>query len=108
MQRLRRERGDQPDQRRRAAAAHRDRLRVFLREGDKVLYRAYQFFVGIIEAQIDPDTGLLARPGQKGITEYFLPGTVPTEQAPDQDTLSTSDWMMREVLEKKPEGVREH
>ena len=39
---------------------------------------------GIVVAQVDPETGLLPRPGQAdAITEEFLDGTVPVQVAPE-------------------------
>jgi penicillin-binding protein 1A len=39
---------------------------------------------GIVAAQIDPDTGLLPRPGQTNtVSEEFLDGTVPVQVAPE-------------------------
>jgi penicillin-binding protein 1A len=39
---------------------------------------------GIVVAQIDPDTGLLPRPGQtNSVAEEFLDGTVPVQVAPE-------------------------
>ncbi len=39
---------------------------------------------GIVEVEIDPETGLLARYGQNdAVTEIFLPGTEPKETAPE-------------------------
>ncbi|MFB3925077.1 MAG: penicillin-binding protein 1A [Syntrophales bacterium] len=34
---------------------------------------------GIVSVNIDPKTGMLAKPGKEAITEYFLAGTVPTD-----------------------------
>lgn len=48
---------------------------------------------GLVSATIDPESGLLARPGQDGITEWFLTGTAPTEFAPD-----TSDRAIQDIL----------
>lgn len=51
---------------------------------------------GIIEARIDPGSGLLVSEG--GRVEYFLPGTVPTRyHTRESDELSESDWTMREI-----------
>jgi len=39
---------------------------------------------GIVTAQVDPDTGLLPRPGQANtVSEEFLDGTVPVQVAPE-------------------------
>ena len=39
---------------------------------------------GVVTAQIDPDTGLLPRPGQTNtVSEEFLDGTVPVQLAPE-------------------------
>ncbi|MFU8806533.1 MAG: penicillin-binding transpeptidase domain-containing protein, partial [Bradymonadaceae bacterium] len=40
----------------------------------------------IVFARIDPDTGLLSRPGESGITHPFIRGTEPTDLAPGRGT----------------------
>jgi penicillin-binding protein 1A len=55
---------------------------------------------GIETALIDPASGLLAWEGQPdAIEEYFLSGTVPTEQAFSPDMITPEDFMMMEGLE---------
>ncbi len=45
---------------------------------------------GIVEAEIDPRTGLLARYGQEdAVTEIFLPGTAPTETASEPEAVDS-------------------
>jgi penicillin-binding protein 1A len=47
---------------------------------------------GLIEVPIDPKSGLLARPGQSdGYSELFLPGTEPSELAPEQSPDAPTD-----------------
>jgi len=62
--------------------------------------REFEVPPGVIEARIAPESGLLAGPHTKRPrTEYFLPGTVPTEVAADSDELSDADWTMRQLGE---------
>jgi penicillin-binding protein 1A len=49
---------------------------------------------GVVSAQIDSDSGLLARPSQESYTEYFLTGTVPTEYAPEETDQSVQDILL--------------
>lgn len=53
---------------------------------------------GIVYAEIDPETGLLAPPGLKGVREIFLPGTEPTEYAPSPTAPRPQDFFDIEEL----------
>lgn len=50
--------------------------------------------LGVVSANIDPATGKLAR--EKGIEEYFLTGTAPTEYAPAPDAASSDDFLLQQ------------
>lgn len=39
---------------------------------------------GVVRVYIDPDTGLLARPGGRSVSEYFRSGSEPKRYTPDQ------------------------
>jgi penicillin-binding protein 1A len=53
---------------------------------------------GIVGAQIDPETGLLAYEGQENaIFEQFLDGTVPTEQAIPPDAADPDTFLMEQT-----------
>ena len=53
--------------------------------------------MGIVEARIDPKTGLLAPVGSAGgFTEYFLTGTAPTEYAPEDGESSAGDFLLNQ------------
>jgi penicillin-binding protein 1A len=53
--------------------------------------------LGIVDAQIDPVSGLLAPDGtEKKRREFFLTGTAPTEYAPESDTSSTGDFLLEQ------------
>lgn len=39
---------------------------------------------GVVRVAIDPDTGLLARPGGRSVSEYFRSGSEPTRTTPDE------------------------
>lgn len=43
---------------------------------------------GVVEVAIDPETGMLARPGMRSVKEYYRAGTEPTETAPDHSVLN--------------------
>ena len=48
---------------------------------------------GITVAKIDPQTGLLANPGQEGAySEYFKSGTEPIQYAPSEETVEPDDF----------------
>lgn len=53
---------------------------------------------GIVYADIDPATGLLAPPGVKGLREIFIPGTEPTEYAPSPTAPRPQDFFDIEEL----------
>ncbi|MEO1481229.1 MAG: PBP1A family penicillin-binding protein [Myxococcota bacterium] len=38
---------------------------------------------GVVRVSIDPETGLLARPGGRSVSEYYRKGSEPTEYTPD-------------------------
>lgn len=50
---------------------------------------------GIESVLVDPTTGLLARPGQGGVTEHFLRGTAPTAFAPEATQRGVDDVLLR-------------
>jgi penicillin-binding protein 1A len=50
---------------------------------------------GIESAHVDPTTGLLARPGQSGVTEHFLRGTAPSTFAPEATQRGVDDVLLR-------------
>jgi penicillin-binding protein 1A len=51
--------------------------------------------LGIVEARIDPASGLLAAEGRKGsVREFFLTGTAPTQYAPDEGEDSIADFWL--------------
>lgn len=53
---------------------------------------------GVVTAEIDPATGLLAYEGMEGaLTEVFLDGTVPTEQARPPDVADPTTFMMEQL-----------
>ncbi len=51
--------------------------------------------LGIVDARIDPVSGLLAPDGaDKALTEHFLTGSAPTQYAPEADEDSASDFWL--------------
>jgi penicillin-binding protein 1A len=59
--------------------------------------------VGVVSVKIDPDTGLLARPGQSNaILEYFRVAKVPKEadgeEIIDTDNINTSEDVLRDIF----------
>ncbi len=61
---------------------------------------------GIVSALVDPATGKLAWDGQPdAIEEFFLDGTVPTEQAFAPELTTPEDFMMNEGLDEEPQVV---
>ncbi len=53
---------------------------------------------GVVTAQIDPATGLLAYPGQEdAMEEVFLEGTAPTETAPEPGVLDSNSFLMEQM-----------
>ena len=52
---------------------------------------------GIVRAAIDPDTGLLARPEGRSVTEYYRQGSQPTEYSPDKAVLDPDHWNAYDV-----------
>jgi len=59
-----------------------DYMRVALRDSRD---RPREIPQGIVNVRIDPETGLLARPGQaQAIFEFFRVEQVPTRSAPDE------------------------
>jgi penicillin-binding protein 1A len=70
---------------------------------------------GVVRAQIDPKSGLLAYPSMTdAIEEVFLEGTVPTEVARPPDVLDPNSFLIEQLggnapqtpSEPKPEGPR--
>jgi penicillin-binding protein 1A len=39
---------------------------------------------GVVQIAIDPESGLLARPGERAVMQYYKQGTEPTTLAPDK------------------------
>lgn len=60
---------------------------------------------GITSVTIDADTGLLARPGTTGVTEYYLTGTEPTEFAPDVSDRAIDDVLLGGGSAPPPTGA---
>ncbi|MFT3913486.1 MAG: PBP1A family penicillin-binding protein [Anaeromyxobacteraceae bacterium] len=50
---------------------------------------------GIVEVRIDPETGKLAREGQKGVEEPFKVGTEPTEESEQEKKQDVQDLFMQ-------------
>lgn len=50
---------------------------------------------GIVARQVDEASGLLARPGTKGVEEYFLVGTEPRTFAPEEGDRDVTDTLLR-------------
>ena len=89
------------------ADLHDDALIFRNREGNKVLYRAYQFFVGIIEAQIDKVDAELTQLmdeyfpslGATGLTlETKQMRVIPADTAVEAKTTVASYNRMRELI----------
>lgn len=62
---------------------------------------------GIVTRSVDPATGLLVRPGQKGRTEYFLSGTEPQRFAPEAGHSEVYDTLLRGGSVAEDEDVEE-
>lgn len=50
---------------------------------------------GVVMRNVDEATGLLTRPGGKGVDEYFLVGTEPRTFAPSEDDRDVQDTLLR-------------
>lgn len=50
---------------------------------------------GIVSRNVDEASGLLARPGSKGVDEYFLAGTEPRTFAPAEGDRDVTDTLLR-------------
>ncbi len=51
--------------------------------------------VGVVSARIDPETGLLARPDSRAVSEYYRAGSEPRDYTPDKAVLDptvTNPW----------------
>lgn len=53
---------------------------------------------GVVQAAIDPETGLLARPGStRSVSEWYRAGSEPTEQAPDKAVFDAKEFNPFEI-----------
>ena len=57
----------------------------------KIVHGDFDPPFGVVRVAIDPDTGLLARPGGRAVDEYYRAGTEPTEVAPDKAKLNPDE-----------------
>ncbi|MEM6730274.1 MAG: penicillin-binding transpeptidase domain-containing protein, partial [Myxococcota bacterium] len=56
------------------------------KKGDKrrINHGSFRLPAGVVRVSIDPETGLLARPGGRSVSEYYRRGSEPTEYTPDE------------------------
>ncbi len=64
---------------------------LYAKEGD------FEVPEGVVSVNIDPETGLLARPGEKAVTEYYRVGTEPVVVAQDKNVFDASSQNPYEV-----------
>jgi penicillin-binding protein 1A len=59
----------------------------------KIVHADFDPPLGVVRLAIDPDTGLLARPGSsRSVMEYYRAGSEPTETAPDKASLNPDEY----------------
>lgn len=55
-----------------------------LEKPTRINHGAFRAPPGVVRISIDPDTGLLARPGSRSVVEYYRRGSEPEEYTPDK------------------------
>ncbi|MEL6548030.1 MAG: hypothetical protein AAFQ82_25615, partial [Myxococcota bacterium] len=53
------------------------------KEPPRINHGSFRMPAGVVRVSIDPETGLLARPGGRSVSEYYRRGSEPKEYTPD-------------------------